>query len=307
MDGAALWTSLALTAAVSAACGFALGRSRRRGVAPASGLPQAVGSVLKELVAGAVTLDLLPAAQEDSSATAVGEPLARCIPRSLGPEGLVCELLDSASPDEVRPGRAVTCVFAPQALSGRKINAFESVIAAMDPALEPPRLILAPPVELLAVPRRRHARKRVNDQRFVRVRLWLAEAEASPVHFPDAAPDIWINAYDDHHGEENAVTNISAGGLALEVRAGLVPRGLAPGSAVVLKCSLFQFKEKQFRPYWYAGVVRGLDAADGPQGADGKLRRIAVGFTHVGAPDQGRAQGIAWTARSLNETQGERR
>jgi hypothetical protein len=92
--------------------------------------------------------------------------------------------------------------------------------------------------------------------------------------------------------------------LALEVRASLVPQALTPGSPVVLKCSLFQFREKQFKPYWYAGLVRGLSAPGGPEG---KLKRIAVGFTHVGAPDDKAPQGVAWEARMTTEIQGDRR
>lgn len=300
MGEGAWWASMALVAAVSALCGFLLGRSRRRSVAPASELPVvAPAPLLKELIARALPLELLPGPSNgqngDPSANAGREPLARCLPKALGPDGLSCELLDSAALGETVPGRKVTCYFAPLIHGERKLNAFETVIASVDPMAEPPSMLLAAPTQLLSMPRRRYPRKRVSDPRFVRVRLWLAQAGASPVHFPDAVPDIWINAYDGHHGEENAVTNISAGGLAVEVRAGLVPKALELGSPVVLKCSLFQFREKQFKPYWYAGLVRGVNAPGG------KLMRLAVGFTHVGRPDETQPQGIAWTQRPKDE------
>jgi hypothetical protein len=299
MFDVAWWAEMTLVAVFSAAGGYALGRAGRRRIAPAPDAPVAVPApFLKDLAARAVPLDF----SLTGEGGAVGESLGRCVPRSLDPDGLVCELLDVAAPELAGPGARVTCFFAPQRLDGRKVNAFTTVIAAVDAVAEPPRMLLAPPTEVLAIVRRRHARKRVNDQRFVRVRLWLAEAGTGRTYFPEAAPDIWVNAYDGHHGEENAVTDISAGGLALEVRAGLVPRGLAVGSPVVLKCSLFQFREKQFKPYWYAGLVRGVSEPQGPQG---KLRRIAVGFTHVGAPDDSAPQGVAWTAREVDEIQGE--
>jgi len=310
MVDAAWWTGMGLVAVFSAAAGFALGRSRRRRVMPAvDAAPLAATSAfLKDLAARAVPLDFCltaPPATANASGTTsneaetVGESLGRCVPKSLGPDGLLCELLDIAAPGRAGPGARVTCFFPPQRLEGRKINAFETVIAAVDAVAEPPRMLLAAPTELQAIVRRRHARKRVSDQRFVRVRLWLADAASSATYFPDAAPDIWVNAYDGRHGEDNAVTDISAGGLALEVRAGLVPGGLEPGSPVVLKCSLFQFREKQFKPYWYAGLVRGVSA---PAGPEGKLRRIAVGFTHVGAADETAPQGVAWTVRVPAET-----
>ena len=294
MGEATLWAFLAFAAAVSALGGFALGRAWR----PRICTPPAAGPavVLNGLVTRSAPLDLLPGSPDDPA----GEPLARCVPKSFGEAGLVCELLDCAAPNEVRSGREVTCFFAPVRLAGRKVNAFATQIASVDSAAEPPRMVLRAPAELLDIPRRRHVRKRVSDTRFVRVRLWQADAATSRIYFPEAAPDIWVNAYDSRHGEENAVTDISAGGLALEVRAALVPPGLEPGSPVVLKCSLFQFREKQFKPYWYAGLVRGISAPGG------KMRRIAIGFTAVGSPDPAGPQGIVWKEQTLNEIAGGR-
>jgi hypothetical protein len=200
MGDVMVWGGALLLAALAAGGGFALGRSgyfRRRAGAPLAGLAA-------DLISRAASLDLLPGP--------AGEPLARCLPRRSGPEGLLCELLDSAASSEVRPGRAVTCFFAPVRLAGRKVNAFESEIVAVQSALEPPQIVLRPPHELLAMPRRRHARKRVSDPRFVHVRFWAADAETSRLFFPEATPDIWINAYNGQNGGENAVTNISPGG-----------------------------------------------------------------------------------------------
>jgi len=302
MFDAAWWASVSLAAGISAAAGFLLGRAGGRSVAPAKDLPLAASALfLKDLAARGVALDICQFVAEGEP---VGDTLARCMPKTLEPDGLVCELLDSAASGVAGPGARILCFFAPQRVDGRKVNAFETVVASVDAVAEPPRMLLALPARLLTIARRRHARKRVNDQRFVRVRLWLAEPDVSPLHFPVAAPDIWINAYDEQHGEENAVTNISAGGLALEMRTGLVPGKLRHGSPVVLKCSLFQFREKQFKPYWYAGLVRGLSTVGGPGGT---LTRIAVGFTHVGAPDDMAPQGIAWTEKKMNEIQGDSR
>lgn len=310
MGDLAWWAGLGLVAAASAAGGFALGRLHGRRVVPAQPGPERLAPALAALAAGGVELDVMPRAWLDASGTsALGEdapyePLARCFARSAGPDGLICEIFASIPALETSTGAPVTCFFTPQHADARKVNAFETVIASVDTSLEPPRLTLGPPTELLSIPRRRHPRKRVSDQRFVRVRLWLAEPDVSPLYFPDAVPDIRVNAYEGNHGEESAVTDISAGGLALEVPAGQAPKGLATGAAVVLKCSLFLFREKQFKPYWYAGVVRGLGEAQGPGGA---MRRIAIGFTHVGAADDKSSQGVSWARRTVDESKGERR
>ncbi|MHC1700684.1 MAG: hypothetical protein AB9900_06865 [Humidesulfovibrio sp.] len=298
MGDVVVWSGVALLVVLAALGGFALGRSGwspRRAPAVLAAPPEALTAALAaelvaDLIRRAVALDML--------AGSVGEPLARCLPKSVGPEGLACELLDSASSLELRPGRAVTGFFAPVRQGGRQVNAFETEVVALHSALEPPQVVLKAPLALLAMPRRRHVRKRVNDPRFVHVRLWTADAETSRLFFPEATPDIWINAYDGQNGGESAVTDISPGGLAMEVRAALVPPGLEPGSPVVLKCSLFQFKEKQFKPYWYAGLVRGVSAPDE------KVRRIAIGFTAVGVLDGSAPQGVRWTERIINETQG---
>jgi hypothetical protein len=316
MGDMAWWASLGLVAAASALGGFALGRLGRLRLAPAKDAsanvaPVDVAPALAALATGGVELDVMPRAWLDASgASALGQdapykPLARCIARASGPDGLICEVFASSPELETAVGAPVTCFFTPQRSGGGKINAFETVIASVDTSLEPPRLTLGPPTELLSIPRRRHPRKRVSDQRFVRVRLWLAEPDVSPLHFPDTAPDIRVNAYEGAHSEESAVTDISAGGLALEVPAAQAPSGLARGMAVVLKCSLFMFREKQFKPYWYAGVVRGFGEAQGPGGA--AMRRIAIGFTHVGAADDKSPQGVSWARRTIDESKGERR
>ncbi len=309
MGDVAMWGGLGLVAVVSAALGYALGRLKRRCVAPAQAGGKHLLPALQALAAAGVELDVMPRAWLDANGnSALGEdapyePLARCVARAASPDGLICEIFASAQGLEAAPGAPVTCFFTPQRLGGRQVNAFETVIASVDTGLEPPRLTLGPPTELLSIARRRHPRKRVSDQRFVRVRLWLAEPDTTERYFPDAAPDISVNAYEGAHGQENAVTNISAGGLALEVRAEQTPDALVLGSAVVLKCSLFLFREKQFKPYWYAGEVRGLGETQGPGGT---MRRIAIGFSHVGMADDSSPQGVSWARRTQDENKGDR-
>ena len=168
MGESAWWASMALVAAVFALGGYVLGRTRRRCVSPALDLPLVVPApLLKELIARAMPLDLLPGPASGPAgelvSTASREPLARCLPKSLGPDGLICELLDSAALGEAVPGRSVTCYFAPLRQGELKLNAFETVIAGVDPMAEPPVMLLAAPSEMLAMPRRRYPRKRVSD------------------------------------------------------------------------------------------------------------------------------------------------
>lgn len=297
MGETAIWTGLAVGAVVTVLAGLWIARLLRRrrarttGQARVQGVDHAVGALLAGLIGEGVALDLVPVGPDGGKGDAA-EPLARCVPVEAGPGGLICELLDCAAPDAVHAGLKVQGFFQPLPLSGRKVNALDTEILAMQGADDPPRIVLALPQAFRAVPRRRHPRKKVSDPRFIRLRLWLADVAQSTVYFPEASPDLWINAYDGRHGDENAVSDISPGGLAMEVRAALVPAGLAQGARVVLKCSLFQFKDKQFKPYWYAGVVRAV--TEPAQG----LRRIAVAFSHVGAPDRLAPQGLAWTALS---------
>ncbi len=298
MGETAIWAGLAVGAVLAVFAGLwavrILRRSKARATAQAKvqGVDPAVGALLAGLIGEGVALDLVPVGPDGGKGGKGegAEPLARCVPVEAGPGGLVCELLDCAAPDAVHAGLKVQGFFQPLPLAGRKVNALDSEILAMQGAADPPRIVLALPQGFRAVPRRRHPRKKVSDPRFIRLRLWLADVADSTTYFPEASPDLWINAYDGRHGDENAVSDISPGGLAMEVRAALAPAGLAPGARVVLKCSLFQFKDKQFKPYWYAGSVRAVtEPATG-------LRRIAVAFSHVGAPDRLAPQGLVWTA-----------
>ncbi len=298
MGDLAWWAWLVLAAALAAAGGFALGRMGGRRVTPAGPSRAAALPVLRALAQGGVAMDVMPRDWVDAGQDAPYEPLARCVARQAGPDGLDCEVFAGSG---AAPGTPVTCFFAPMRVGGRAVNAFETVIASQDFAAEPPLLTLAPPMDALSQPRRKHPRKRVSDQRFVRVRLWLARFDQSSLHFPDAQPDIRINAYEGGSVAEGSVTDISAGGLALEVPVDQAPPGLALGAAVVLKCSLFLFKQKQFKPYWYAGVVRGLGQAQGPGGT---VTRIAIGFTHVGAADSSLPQGVAFTPRNGDDGTG---
>lgn len=278
MDDGGVWTGAILAGVLMAVFGALWLRSRGRAAGAGATGP---GATLAGLIGESVALDLVPESG--------GEPLARCVPLELGPRGLACELLDCASPDAVHAGLSVMGFFAPITYDGRKVNAFHTEILSVEGTLEPPRILLSAPSQFRSVPRRRHPRKKVSDPRFVRLRLWLADIATSAQFFPEASPDLWINAYDGRHGEENAVSDISPGGLALDVRAALVPAALIPGAAVVLKCSLFQFRDKQFNPYWYAGTIRAVSATGE------NTRRIAVAFSHVGAPHQLAPQGLVWT------------
>lgn len=310
MEEGMFWAALAGTAAVSGLAGYVLGSARRCRVAVAEEPPVPAAPVLRALAEAQARLELAAGGADPAALAACSpgqaparEAIAACVVRSVGPHGLLCEPSRFADLAELAPGRVVTCFFPPRREQGRKVNAFQSAVLDVDAKAEPPSVTLALPAHVLELEERLEARKRVADPGLVRVRLWLAEADESPVHFPDAAPDLWINAYDGGAAEENAVTDISEGGLSMRLRAGMLPPGLAAGAPVVLKCSVFEFREKLFKPRWRAGVVRGVSAPAGKSAA--ALVRVAVGFTLAGRLDESARQGLAWSALGESMQQGE--
>jgi hypothetical protein len=60
------------------------------------------------------------------------------------------------------------------------------------------------------------------------------------------------------------------------------------GSSTVINIFMFSFKEKIFRPYWYAGEVRSMEEAN-----DEGYTRLGVSFTRSGLVNESTGT-ISW-------------
>ncbi|MBG0789067.1 MAG: hypothetical protein H0S80_01060 [Desulfovibrionaceae bacterium] len=193
-----------------------------------------------------------------------------------------CEIIERL--DVIRTGkdRKAVCVFAPLKTREGKVNTFTAALIKSDrDGRNPDRIILSTPAEYGFATRRRHVRKRVADQQFMRVKLWLASPMSTDVAFQDAMPHIGVNAFTFEGPDQasNGVVNISDGGLGLSVLNRLLPETCAPGESVVINLFMFNFGEKTFKPYWYAGTVRSME------GGRPGFTRVGIEFTDVGRAD----------------------
>ena len=229
------------------------------------------------------------------------ELLARCRIQSVSRDRLRCEAAEWRGLERTAPDTPLQCTFRPMRLRGRQVNTFVTRLVDFDSRSPDTGFLLLMPRGFGFTRRRRHVRKRVKDQQFLRIKLWLADPRTSKIPFLDAAPDMAVNAFDERSPghDANSVINISGGGIGLRVRNDVIPMGCAPDSPVVLNLFLFNFRDRLFKPYWYAGTIRSME------GAGLGFTRLGAAFTHTGSVDDD-GQNIRWTAITPNSTGAEK-
>ncbi|MUM76940.1 hypothetical protein GKC30_04750 [Pseudodesulfovibrio sp. F-1] len=203
---------------------------------------------------------------------------------------LTCEIIERFDTIKATEGEDVTCVFAPVRVESGRVNAFTARLVESDRSgRRADRIVLSAPRSYAMVVRRKHSRKRVADQQFIRVKLWMESPYASDTSFEDAMPHIGINSLSTEGAAQaaNAVLNISSGGLGLSVQNHVIPETCAVGAAVTVNLFMFNFREKTFKPYWYSGTVRTMES-----GRPG-FTRMGIAFDGAAAPLA--RGGLRWT------------
>ncbi len=212
-----------------------------------------------------------------------GKVAVRFVVTGVRPGKIQCEIIERLDVIATPGGKDVVCVFAPLKTHNGKINTFTATLLETDrDGRKPDRIVLSTPADYAFVTRRKHVRKRVADQQFIRVKMWLDRPGTEDIAYQDAAPQIGVNAFtmDGPDQAANGVVNISGGGIGLSVLNRLLPETCAPGQRTVINLFMFNFREKTFKPYWYAGVVRSME-----EGRPG-FTRMGIEFTDVGRTDK---------------------
>lgn len=217
--------------------------------------------------------------------------VVRCVLTSVSYGKIRCEIIERLDVIKAKEGSTVACVFAPMKTGKGRINSFTAQLTESDKSgKRVDRLTLSIPKEYSLIPRRKHVRKRVADQQFIRVKLWVEDPYTSDISFEDAAPHIGVNSFMTEHPNQslNAVVNISHGGMGLLVQNEIIPEICAAGAPVAINLFMFSFREKSFKPYWYTGEVRSMQ-----EGRPG-FTRMGIAFTGSGEflPD---ANAIRWS------------
>ncbi|WP_231856556.1 hypothetical protein [Pseudodesulfovibrio piezophilus] len=222
------------------------------------------------------TIDILNSLDQDGVAI-------RCVITSASSGKIHCEIIERLDTLKIHEGNDLICLFAPLKTDKGKTNSFTAKLIESDKSgRKTNRIILTAPREYTLIPRRKHSRKKVADQQFIRVKLWVEDARTSDIPFEDAAAQIAVNSFtDEGPGQSaNAVINISNGGLGLSVQNSIIPETCAVGSPVVINLFMFNFREKSFKPYWYFGKIRTL--VEGRPG----FSRMGIQFKGMGEPSE---------------------
>lgn len=211
-------------------------------------------NVPRTLQKDGVVVDILNAPDDD-------EVAVRCVITSASSGKIKCEIIERQDIIRAKEGAQIACVFAPMQTGQGKVNSFTAKLVESDRSgRKVDRLVLSAPTGYGMIPRRKHIRKRVADQQFIRVKLWVDDPYTSDIAFEDATPHIGVNSFmtDSPAHSVNAVLNISNGGLGLSVHNQLIPDTCAVGTPVAINLFMFSFREKTFKPYWYSGEIRAM-------------------------------------------------
>lgn len=203
----------------------------------------------------------------------------RCVVTAVSSGKIKCEIIERLDLITAREGQEVVCVFAPMKVDERKVNSFTAKLVETDRSgKNTDRIALSAPTNYAMIPRRKYSRKRVADQQFIRVKLWMENPHSSDISFENATPQIGVNSFSNDGPDQsaNAVVNISNGGLGLSIVNRCIPETCAVGSPVTISLFMFNFKEKTFKPYWYSGEVRSME-----EGRPGHTR-IGIAFSGTG-------------------------
>ena len=208
----------------------------------------------------------------------------RAIIVSLKRKTVQCEIIEDFAKDILDPGTPVTCTFRPVTIRGKKISNFRTEFSRFEITTNKyTRFELKRPETFGLAKRRRHPRKKVLDQQFIRTKLWF-EQKNQPIDYLEATPNVAVNSYDGRAMEDNdnSVINISRGGIGLSVdSAQLNDYDHTPGTNVVMNIFLYSHKEKEFKAYWYSGVIRGSEETK-----PGTMR-LGIQFRKVAFVDEG--------------------
>lgn len=217
----------------------------------------------------------------------------RCVFTAVKSNKITCEIIERLEPLQTGKKRQLLCIFAPTKNQNDKVNSFATTLLKLGHSNRTANLmVLSTPTEYTMIPRRKHARKKVADQQFIRVKLWLEDPIFSDTSYQDATPHIGVNSFSSDSPEQssNGVVNISNGGIGLSILDRLIPETCGPDSPVVINLFMFNFREKTFKPYWYAGTIRSLE-----ESRPGFVR-MGIEFTSTATPNSSTGR-LNWTAR----------
>ncbi|CCO23899.1 PilZ domain-containing protein [Maridesulfovibrio hydrothermalis] len=218
--------------------------------------------------------------------------LGRAVLTQLTEDRIRLEIIEGTGISTLSASAEIMLMFPPEKIGSSRVNSCKSTILDLECSEDGcGRMTLTPPSDFSQIKRRRHKRKRVIDQQFIRVKFWLGTPDTDETSFADAAPNLAVNSYDPRSTghEENQVINISNGGIGVSAHHTLVDSKFNINDDVLINIFMFNFRQKIFKPYWYAGKIRTIEEIDG------KSYRLGVEFTMSGKIHDENEQYIDWS------------
>lgn len=219
------------------------------------------------------------------------EIVGRAVVTQAKEDSIKLEIIEDTGISKFTPSSDLVFMFPPEKMGATKVNALTTSIITLECNEDGcGRMTVNPPSAFSLVKRRRHKRKRVIDQQFIRVKLWRGTTDTDETSFADAAPDLAVNSYDPRSTghEDNQVINISNGGIGVSAHQGLVNSKFNINDDVLINIFMFNFRQKVFKPYWYAGKIRTIEDMDGTS------YRLGLEFTMSGKIRDENEQYIDW-------------
>ncbi|WP_320169126.1 hypothetical protein [Maridesulfovibrio sp.] len=181
-----------------------------------------------------------------------------------GTEGIdvVVSFKDMVTPELLTPGEKVKCIFDEMALGSKKVNAFVGNIKS---CTEDRGAVITRTSSFGFIRRRVFARRKVSDQRFIKIKIWRVEHDDYDVDdiLDNAEADILIDNRKDLPPRSNKphVVDISKGGLALigSVREGI--NSISRNDRVIICMLIYMPARRTFQPHLIYAEVRAARTA----------------------------------------------
>ncbi|SDK86252.1 hypothetical protein SAMN05660337_1490 [Maridesulfovibrio ferrireducens] len=200
----------------------------------------------------------------DISAERLGQRTLAAVVNVTGIQGrdIAVKVKDVVTESLLAPGAKVKCIFAELQRNGKKVNAF---VGSVKTVSESGEAVVTRTSAFGFIKRRAFSRRKVADQRYIKVKIWRLDGDDFDVDFvlDNMEPEIIIDNRMDVDAELKVpqILDISKGGIAL---LGAVRDGgnmLSRNDNVLLCMLIYQPKRKTFDPHILYCEVRAAKSA----------------------------------------------
>ncbi|NDV25040.1 hypothetical protein [Desulfovibrio sp. JC010] len=228
-----------------------------RNAAPGNGVWKVTSDedILNKLVMSRAQVDVLVERSGQRSLAAVVN--------AAGVESLdvVVTFKDLVSEDLLAPGAQVKCIFPEMMRDKKKVNAFVGQVKSKS---EEKGMVITRRSSFGFIKRRVFARRKVADQRYIKVKIWRLEAEDYDVDYilDSSEPDVLIDnrKFKTPNPSAEQVLDISKGGIALTAVVREGGNAISRNDKVILCMLIYQPKRQTFQPHLIYAEVRAAKA-----------------------------------------------